>query len=248
MLNDPGSGGPRRVGMLTPSSNTVLEPVTSAMFAAMDGAATVHFARFRVVEISMTKSSQAQFELNPILEAAERLAEAKVHCIVWNGTSAAWLGLERDRTLCARIAERTSIPATSTMLAFEALFQSLGVRRIGLVTPYLTEIQERIIANFATQGIEVVSDRRLEDRGNFSFARHGLGTIREMIRDVARVRPDAIAVVCTNFRGAPVAAEMEGELDIPIIDSIAVTAAHTLRMVGLNPACISSWGRLFEQA
>ncbi|WP_299476832.1 aspartate/glutamate racemase family protein [uncultured Roseibium sp.] len=245
-MNSPNSNIPRRVGMLTPSSNTVLEPITSSMFAATSGQATVHFARFRVVEISMSDASQAQFELGPILEAADRLAEAKVHCIAWNGTSASWLGLDRDKTLCDQIEDRTGIRATSTMLAFDDLFNRLGVTRLGLVTPYLTEIQERIIANYAAQGIDVVGDRRLEDRGNFSFAEHGLETIRDMIRDVAEARPDAIAVVCTNFRGAPVAAELEAELDIPIIDSIAVTAAHTMHMVGVNPSCVKGWGDLFK--
>ena len=42
----------RRVGMLTPSSNTVLEPYTAAMFAPFGEAASVHFARFRVTRLS----------------------------------------------------------------------------------------------------------------------------------------------------------------------------------------------------
>jgi maleate isomerase len=245
-MSETSAAAPRRVGMITPSSNTVLEPVTSAIFAATGGLATAHFARFRVVEISMSDASQAQFALDPILEAAERLSEAKVDCIAWNGTSASWLGLDKDRTLCARIEDRTGIRATSTMLAFDAWFARHGVRRLGLVTPYLSEIQNLMITNFAGQGIDVVSDRRLEDRGNFSFAEHGPDTIREMIRGVAEARPDAIAVVCTNFRGAPVAEEMEAEIGgIPVIDSVSITAAHCLRAVGIDPTPIRGWGSVF---
>jgi len=48
----------KRVGMLTPSSNTVLEPYTSAMFAPFGDEASAHFGRFRVVEISMSNASQ----------------------------------------------------------------------------------------------------------------------------------------------------------------------------------------------
>lgn len=234
-----------RVGMLTPSSNTVLEPVTSAMFAELQGAATVHFGRFKVVEISLSQASQAQFTLDPILEAAERLAEAKVGCIAWNGTSAGWLGLDKDRTLCREIEAVTGVPATSTMLAFEDYYQTHNVRRIGLVTPYLSEVQDRIISNCATRGIEVVADRRLEDPGNFSFAEHDPALIKSMIRDVAAAKPDAISIVCTNFRGAEVAAEMERETGIPVLDSVSITAAQTLRAVGLNPARVTGWGRVF---
>lgn len=236
----------KRVGMLTPSSNTVLEPYTSAMFAILNGTASVHFGRFRVVEISMRQTSQSQFTLEPILEAAERLAEAHVGCIAWNGTSASWLGLDNDRNLCAEIEQTTGCKATSTVLAYEDHYKSVGIKKLGLVTPYLSEIQDRIIQNYAVRGIDVVADRRLEDRGNFSFADHSTDLIADMVRDVARAKPEAIAVLCTNFRGAPIAEDLEAELGIPVIDSVSITAAQSMRMVGIDPAAVTGWGSIFS--
>lgn len=236
----------KRVGMLTPSSNTVLEPYTSAMFAQLEGAASVHFGRFKVVEISMRQASQSQFTLGPILEAAERLAEARVGCIAWNGTSASWLGLDKDRDLCAQIEQTTGCAATSTVLAFEDFFKHAGIKKIGLVTPYLSEIQDRIIENYGARGLNIVADRRLEDKGNYSFAEHGTDLIAGMVRDVARAKPEAIAVLCTNFRGAPIAANLEAELGIPIIDSVSITAAQTMRVVGVDPTKVTGWGSIFS--
>ena len=237
----------RRVGMLTPSSNTVLEPYTAAMFTPFVKEASVHFARFRVVEISLAGHSTGQFERAPIVEAAQRLAEANVHTIAWNGTAASWLGLEADRTLCAAITDATGIPATSTMLAYEKIFRTLGVRRLGLVTPYLSEVQDKIISTFADNGIDVVADRRLEDRGNFSFAAYRPDRIAELVRGViAEAAPDAVAIVCTNFRGAPVASALEAETGVPVIDSVSVTAAATLAAVGLDPARVTGWGSVFQ--
>jgi maleate isomerase len=236
----------KRVGMLTPSSNTVLEPYTSAMFAQLNGGASVHFGRFRVVEISMREASQSQFILAPILEAAERLAEARVGCIAWNGTSASWLGLGKDRELCAKIEQATGCKATSTILAYEDHYKRAGITKLGLVTPYLSEIQDRIIENYAARGIDIIADRRLEDKGNYSFADHNTDLISDMVRDVARAKPEAIAVLCTNFRGAPIAADLEAELGIPIIDSVSITAAQTMRMVGLEPADVTGWGSIFS--
>lgn len=237
----------RRVGMLTPSSNTVLEPYTSAMFAPFGDEATALFGRFRVVEISMSEASQSQFTLDPILEAAERLAEAKPHLIAWNGTSASWLGLEKDRALCAAITERTGIPATSTILAYDALMRDMGVKRLGLVTPYLGEIERLMIENYAALGIEVVASQRLEDKGNYSFATYPPEQVGAMITEVAQADPDAIAVVCTNFRGAPVAVRIEDATGIPVLDSVAVTAAHCLARVGLDPARVTGWGGVFAR-
>ena len=41
------------LGMLTPSSNTVLEPVTTAMLAGLPEV-TAHFSRFKVTEIALS--------------------------------------------------------------------------------------------------------------------------------------------------------------------------------------------------
>ncbi len=237
----------RRIGMLTPSSNTVLEPYTSAMYSPFGEEASAHFGRFRVVEISMSEASQSQFTLEPILEAAERLAEAKPDLIAWNGTSASWLGLQKDRALCAAITERTGVPATSTILAYDALFRGMGVKRLGLVTPYIADIERRMIANYAAQGIEVVSSARLDDKGNYSFGTYPPGQVGAMIEGVAEAKPDAIAIVCTNFRGAPVAAGIEDATGIPVIDSVAVTAAHCLKEAGLDPARVTGWGSVFQR-
>ena len=81
-----------RLGMLTPSSNTVLEPVSAALVADLPEV-SVHFGRFRVVEISLRDAALGQFDMAPMLGAAELLADAKVDAICWNGTSAGWMGL-----------------------------------------------------------------------------------------------------------------------------------------------------------
>lgn len=244
------TAGPARVGMLTPSSNTVLEPYTSQIFAAFGDAASVHFARFPVTEISMSERSQRQFDIAPILEAARRLADARVDVIAWNGTSAAWLGLDSDVALCAAIEKATGVRATSTMLAYEEALRLLGARRVALVTPYLSEIQDRIIANYAARGVEVVADRRLEDRGNFSFAQYGVTRIADLTREAVApqaggARPDAALIICTNFRGAPVAQAIEEETGVPVLDSVAVTAWRTLATAGLDPARVTGWGGVF---
>src|SRR4051794_22014579 len=101
---------PVRLGMLTPSSNTVLEPVTSAMLSGLPEV-TAHFSRFKVTEIALSEQALGQFNDSEILRAAELLAHAKVDVIAWNGTSAGWLGFERDVQLCDRIKQATGIPA-----------------------------------------------------------------------------------------------------------------------------------------
>ena len=97
---NPSTERPLRLGVLTPSSNTALEPLTSAMVGSLPGV-SAHFSRFTVTEISMRDQSLNQFDDSKILEAARLLADAHVDVICWSGTSASWLGELRLNSLPA---------------------------------------------------------------------------------------------------------------------------------------------------
>lgn len=235
------------LGMLTPSSNTLLEPLTSAILADTPDV-TAHFARFRVTEISTSATALGQFDCAPQLAAADLLADAKVQAIAWNGTSGGWMGFDQDRTLCRSITERCGVPATTSTLAQLDAFEALGVRRWALVTPYLPEIQARIVETYGDAGYECVAERHLGDKGNYSFSEFDEDTIAALVRDVAAARPDAVAIYCTNFRGTRIASALEAELGVPVIDSIAVTAWRTMLLAGADPGRVRGWGRVFSCA
>ena len=233
-----------RLGILTPSSNTVLEPITSAILDDLPEV-TAHFARFRVTEIALSPSSVAQFDDEQILGAAELLADAKVDAIAWSGTSAAWLGFARDVALCERIVSSTGRPAGTAVLALNEVLAVNGVKRLGLVTPYRDDVQAKIVANYDAAGIAVVSERHLGISDNYAFAEEPPDRIEALIREVAADKPDAIAVLCTNMRGAALVSELEAEFDIPIHDSVAVTVWKSLKLAGVDPTRVQGWGRVF---
>jgi maleate isomerase len=234
------------IGMLTPSSNTVLEPTIAAMLAELPDV-TAHFSRFAVREISLREEALGQFENDPILSAARLLADARVGAIVWNGTSSGWMGFAADEALCDAIAATTGIEAGTSVLALNEIFAHTGVRRFGLVTPYLDEIQERIVANYQEAGFACVAERHLADRGNFSFSEYGEERIAAMVREVAKAGPDAITVFCTNFRGAGIVEALEAETGIPIYDTVATGLWKGMRIAKADPRRIRGWGRLFRE-
>jgi len=232
------------LGMLTPSSNTVLEPEIGAMLADLPDV-TAHFGRFRVTEISLRDAALGQFDRAPILEAARLLADARLDVIAWNGTSSAWLGFDTDLLLSAEIERETGIPATSSVLALNEIFAETGVSRFGLVTPYTDEIQESIIKNYAGAGFECIAERHLRKHVNFEFSEVTETEIAEMTRAVAAEKPEAITILCTNMRGAAIAEAMEAELGIPIYDTVSTAVWKSMRLAGADPRRLKGWGRLF---
>jgi maleate isomerase len=234
------------IGMLTPSSNTTLEPVTSAMLAGLPEV-SAHFGRFRVTEIALSERALAQFDDEQILSAAALLADAKLDVIGWNGTSSGWLGFDADERLCRSITERTGIAACTSVLALNEIFTKTGVRRFGLVTPYRDDVQAKLVANYGGAGFECVGERHLNKQDNFSFSEVITDTIREMAREVARSKPEAITIFCTNLRGAPLAEELEAELGIPVYDTISTVVWKALRMSGIDTLRVKGWGSLFRE-
>jgi len=231
--------------MLTPSSNTVLEPVTAAMLRDVP-AVSAHFGRFRVLKISLDDDAMDQFSTAPMLDAAQMLADAKVDTICWNGTSSGWLGFESDENLCREIEERTGTVACSSVLALNEILQLKSAKKIAFVTPYLDEIQSAIVDNYQTNGFEVVAEQHLQDAGNFSFSEYTEEKIADMCRTVARDKPEAICVFCTNFRGAAIAPIIEQETGIPVYDTVSTALWKTLKVCGVAPSLVKGWGSIFD--
>lgn len=236
---------PIRLGVLVPSSNTALEPLTAAIVAGIPGC-SVHFSRFTVTEIALSDRALGQFDDSRMLVAAELLADAKVDVIGWSGTSSGWLGFEADRRLCQRITERTGIRATTAVLALNELLALQGIRRLALVTPYTADVQQRIVDNYRAIDVAVVAERHLDIRVNFDFARVEPDRLRALMHEVAAARPQAIATYCTNLRAAHLAEALEAELDIPLLDTVSTTAWGLLRAAGADPSVVRGWGRLFR--
>jgi maleate isomerase len=235
-----------RIGMLVPSSNTVAEPYTQAMLAATPSI-TLHVARFRVTRLDLTDAALGQFTQAPLLEAASLLADAKLHAICLNATASCYTGLAGDRALMAAITAETGIPAATAMLALETLLKRIGSRRIGLVTPFLHDVQEATLQVLRGEGWPIVAERHLNDPGNYSFATWPDERVAELAREVAAEGVDSIAIVSTNLRGAMVAPALERELGIPVLDTVATALWGAIAAAGADPRAIRGWGRVFDE-
>lgn len=235
------------LGMLTPSSNTVLEPMTHDMLADLDDV-SAHFARFRVTEITLSDYGLGQFDKDPFLGAAGLLGDAKCDVIAWNGTSGGWRGFAYDEEICAQISAATGAGATTSILANNDLFRRHGVSRFGLVTPYTDDVQAKILANYAVAGFTCAAESHLGISNNFAFSEIDDETVMDGCRRVAEAGPEAISIICTNMRGAHLAERLEAELGIPIYDSISVVVLRALELAGVDPARVRGWGRIFSMS
>lgn len=230
-----------RFAMLTPSSNTIVEPWCFRMVSALHGA-SVHFARLEVLWIDDDHQSLSQFQDAAMIDACKLLSHVRPAVIGWNGTAASWLGLRRDRALVERITEVTGCPAVTSTLSIVDALQKLDVSRIGLVTPYVAEIQRRVIANLEDEGIECVAERHFEMSDNFAFGTVPEDQIARASWAVAQEGAEAIVILCTNLAGAGIAASVEERTGVPVLDSVMLTVWGSFRCTGHDTGVLRPWG------
>ena len=243
---------PLRLGILVPSSNTALEPLTYALVASIPNT-TVHFSRFPVTEIALSSKALAQFDDSHIVSAAKLLADAHVDIIGWSGTSAGWLGLEADRKLCARIEEVTGVRATTSVLGlFGILKRALPgkERPYGLVTPYLDAVQVRVVKTMAEEGFPVAAESHLNRQVNVKFADIDEETLdwqmAEVMKGLPREGVKVVSTFCTNLKAAHRAAHWEEQYPgLVVADTVSTVVLEMLRVVGSETPAIEGWGKIF---
>ncbi|NKX56462.1 Asp/Glu racemase [Arthrobacter sp. E918] len=230
--------------MIVPSSNTCLEPQSYRILGDREDV-TMHFTRIPVTRIALDAGSDQQFDVAGMQAAAELLATADVDVIAWNGTSGSWLGPDHDRAITAAITSATGVPSTTSTLAYLQAFEEFGTRRIGLLTPYTQDVNQAVAACYAAEGICVAGERHWGLSENEAFARVRPEDLLPASRELAAARPDALVYLCTNLYGAPAVERLEADTGVPVLDSVAVTLWHCLKLAGA-PLLDARWGKLLS--
>lgn len=234
------------LGTITPSGNTVVERITIGIARELPEV-SVHFSRTPV--FGSSDPSPDRYATEGLLAAARLLAHGEPQVLVWNGSKGATIGVEHDQALAAAIQAETGIRTTTSILGLYALARARGWQRVALVTPYSESTHRKTIDGLARDGLHCVADAFEGLSDNLSYASMRLDRIEAMVRQVAAARPQAVLCLCTNFPAAVVAAPLEAELGLPVIDSTALGVWHALRLAGVDTApAAPRWGSLFEAA
>jgi maleate isomerase len=245
---------PIKLGILVPSSNTNLEPLTCSILSSLPDV-SVHFSRFPVTHIALSATALSQFDETAILTAASLLADAQVDVIGWSGTSSGWLGFEADEKLCRSIEQKTGIKATTSVLALNRLLDLVREREgqpvpFGLVTPYLDDVQAAIVSTYGKAGYEVKAESHLRKTVNVEFAKVTEDTLDGQLDEVIGHLGDGTKVIstfCTNLKAAQRVQHWEEKYgDLYVFDTTATVVWDMLRMAGVDYTSITQWGKLFE--
>jgi maleate isomerase len=215
----------KRIGLLVPSSNTVMEV---DFYRNLASVATVHTGRMFLEET--TPEGENRMLDDFCFPAAQDLATARPDVIVFGCTSAGALrGAAQDAELCQQISDQTGSPVVSTMRSVNEAIARRKARRVGVITPYTDELNRKIKLSLEEAGTEVVAIHGLGMTENFTIAKVPPS---EIVDFAARSFPakdiDLLFVSCTNFRAIDARAALEKKLDLAVLTSNLAALEGTL--------------------
>jgi maleate isomerase len=209
-----------KVGLIVPSSNTVMEPD----FHRQLGEHSV-ISTSRIFLEQVTREAE-EIMINDELPAAARLVKTTdPHVIVFGCTSAGSLGgLDSDAAIARRIEQLTGVPSLTVVGSVVQQLHAIRPRRVAVFTPYRDELTRTVAQCVVEAGYELVKTA-------------GMGILAN--RDIGRVTPDEIVAFvetqadgadvdcvflsCTNWQAIAAIPRLTDRLGVPVISSNQAT-------------------------
>ena len=239
---DAGIGTRATFGVIVLETDETLEPEFSRMIRG-EGLALYHSRIPMVAEIREDTLAQM---LTDLPAAAGLLPSSLRFDVIGYGCTSASSVIGSDRVASAVNTVFPGCRVTNPLAGLIAACQSLGVRRVGFVTPYVPEVSARMRGRLEDAGIDIAAFGSFEEGDDRVVARISEDSIRTAAISVAQAAPcDAIIIACTNLRCLSVIPEIEARIGIPVLSSNQAMGWHMLRLAGVTDSK-SEFGKLFE--
>ncbi|HEX9647458.1 MAG TPA: IgiC [Alphaproteobacteria bacterium] len=229
-----------KFGVVTPSTNTVVQPEYDDMRPA---GVTNHLARIHIPDMRI--ESNEDFEsliarIDADLDnAIDRVMTCKPdHLIlgisalsVWGGSVAAGAALKERMHRRAGAAIGVSHAAEAVPAALRAYGAG---RRIAVVEPYYPTVEPRLGGVFRELGYDIVRYRHLKGRSPVTYTHLGARDMIEALKGIDGDDVEAIVQFGANLPMARIAGEAERWLGKPVVSVNVATYWHALRACGIT--------------
>lgn len=232
------------IGMIVPSSNLTMETELPRMLAARSAALgedrfVFHAARARMQHVTPEQLRAMNAEAG---RAARELADAKPDVVA----SACLVAImaqgpgyhctAEDDIATAMRDEGWNVPVVSSAGALVDGLAALGARRIAIVTPYMKPLTAAVVAYLEDAGLEVADALSLDVSDNLAVARLDPRDLLEHRKRVSLAGVDALVLsACVQMPSLPAIAQVEAQVDVPVLSAATATAFRLLGELGLDP-------------
>jgi len=240
---DEGIGRRARLGVLVLAEDATVEPEL-ARITALEGVALYHSRIPMAAEVRPDTLARMERELPDAVRLLPAAADLEV--VAYACTSGATvLGSEAVSRAIGTVLPRARV--TDPLAAILAAGRALEVRRLGLLTPYLPAISERLRGALEQAGFEIVAFGSFEQSDDRIVARITPTSILRAAEQVAQAAAcEALVISCTSLRCLDILEELEQRTAIPAISSNQALGWQMLRLSGIHDP-LPGFGRLLSE-
>ena len=217
-----------RLGLIVPSSNTVMEV---DFYRNVSREITLHTARMHLKETTVAGEEAMLDRFLP--QAITDIASLNPDVAVFGCTSAGALrGNAYDDVIISRMSEECRAPAVSVIGSARRALRGLGVQTVGVITPYIDQLNQRIKKSLEDDGVRVefIAGMGIDD--NFRIAAVPADEIvRFGVEKASGRKIDCLFISCTNFRGMDARPELQERLGLPVVTSNQVALERAIRLL-----------------
>ncbi len=229
-------GWRKKFAVIAPSTNTSVQPEYDDM---RPHGVTNHFCRIPIPDTKVTDDASFMTMLQNIrgatLDSVSVAMTMSPDCVIM-GMSAEtfWDGAAGADALMEKMLARTGgVPVIMGSTAVDAALKAYGgVRRIGVITPYMPVADRQVRGFFEELGYEVVHIHGLRSPSPMLIAHEPPQRLKAAALAVNE-GTDAIVQCGTNLAFAKVAATAEFWLEKPVVAINTATYWHALRTNGI---------------
>ena len=205
-----------RVGLIVPSSNTVMEP---DFHRHLGNTAIVSTARIFLEDV--TRDGEMAMLANDLPRAVELLRTTAPDVVVFGCTSAGALGdRSHDEGIAEQIRQGTGARVVTVLSAVIGRIRALHPRKLAVFTPYTGELTGRIAASLAEAGYPPVKAAGMGIVANLEIGRVPTSEIIRFVESqMDGCSPDCIFLSCTNWQSVAAIEPLKARFGVPVLSS-----------------------------
>lgn len=225
-------------GVLIPSTNTT----TETEFSRLPSGYQAHYARLLTTTPGRPFAPGRDEDID---YQSKLLATAKVEMLVLIQTSASLHADDYDEITMRRMSAAAGVPSITSAHALGRALRALGVRRIGLVSPYSEEVNARARRYFTLKhGLEVAAIEGFAAKDAYTIGKLGPEHARDAFARIDAPEIEAFVVPGGNFTTLASIDAWERELGKPVVTTSQASIWAVARE--LRGERIAGFGRLLE--
>ena len=235
-----------RLGAIVPGTNSVMEQELHEMTRQLEGVC-VYITRMPTPTEPLTIELERKFSsLDQVEAAAKLIAQVGVKAVTFGSTACSFVeGTSWSQGIIRKIEEVTKVPAVTPSSSVVSALKHLGVKKVGVATPYPKDINERLRIFLKENGFNVVDFKESPHSEVIDIGKQPPYVSYRLARDISD-EAEAIFISCTDFRTIDIIDRLEKDTGKPVVSANQASMFELMNKAKLKDP-IKGYGKLLER-